>query len=744
MMTRAEHLQYSPSITAGILGESAIPGDSAWALAAIIVAGVMSLFVLLWLRHRFLAGRSSRGISRFQAGVEGWLWEYRAYDASLVCPELARCLGLPERAPHAVAPILRQFVHRSDRRRVLQASAGIASGNLSVDFAVRVKSGRDEFRWLHWQGAVKDVDAEGSPLSVAGICRDITLENTAEFQARLATQVMDTASDAVVVIDSCLRIVSVNASFTSMTGYAVDEVMGRPAGFLCYPNHREAFDDDVRPALETAGMWEGEKWKSRRDGLPFLARIRISRINDESGATSHFVCTFSDITQTKQAEERLEFLASHDALTGVFNRNALLEELVRVMDHANFLGASAAVLFLDLDKFKQVNDSLGQSIGDEVLRAVARRISSVLRCEDVVARAGGDEFVVVIDRVRSRDDASLVAEKIVDALRRDLEIPGVDLVVTPSIGISMYPQDGTNGEDLISFADLAMAQSKKQKSAAFAFYDGNMSRHAQDELQRENQLRHALEEDELRLHYQPIIDVSMNCVCGVEALVRWQNPDAGLLMPADFIRLAEDRGLIAGIGLWVLHKACREIAELNARAPQPVQVSVNVSSSQLQDVRIIDDVARVLIDTGLDGKLLRLELTESVIMDGSKDVQRILHELRDMGVQLALDDFGTGYSSLSYLRRFPISHLKVDKSFIRDIPGDADAASIVTTIIALAHAMGMGLTAEGVETAPQSHFLDRQGCREQQGYYFARPQHISEVADLLLPSASTRFALQNS
>lgn len=734
MTPGAESLQRSPTITEVIPDGSVGVLASSWLLPAIAFAGAVALLAAWWWRQRLLTVRSFRGMAQFQENVEGWLWEYRAYDGCLECPEFARCLGLPENSRQPFAPILRKYVHRSDRSRILQASASVAGGQRSIDLAVRVKAGSGEFRWFHWQGAVTDVDEHGEPVSVAGICRDITLENTAEFQARLAAQVMNSASDAVVVIDRSFRIVSVNTSFTKVTGYQADDVMGRSAEFLCPTGEHELFEKDVRPALETDGVWEGEQWKTRNDGLPFLARVRISRIDEESGQTSHFVCTFSDITQRKQAEERLEFLSSHDALTGVFNRNALLEEIARIMDHANFLATSAAVLFLDLDNFKQINDSFGQVAGDEVLRAVARRITSVLRSEDIVARAGGDEFVVVIERVRSREDAALVAEKIVAAFRHDLQIPGIELVVTPSIGISLYPHDGISGEDLIAFADLAMSQSKKQKQAGFAFYDGAMSRQAKGELQRENQLRHALEEDQLRLHYQPIIDVSTNDVCGVEALVRWQNPDAGLLMPAEFIQLAEDRGLIAGIGSWVLRKACSEIAELNVRSQQPVQVSVNVSSSQLQNPRIVDDVEQVLEETRLDGKLLRLELTESVIMDGSKGVLRILHKLRAMGVQLALDDFGTGYSSLSYLRRFPISHLKIDKSFIRDIPGDADAASITKTIIALAHAMGMGLTAEGVETAPQSHFLERQGCREQQGFHFARPQHISEIAEMMGPA----------
>lgn len=718
-----------------------------WLLPAVSIAATVVLFAAWrWWRH-LRAVRSLRGMSRFQKDIDGWLWEYRAYDGCLACPEFARCLGLPDDTPQPFASALRKYVHRSDRDRILHATTRVAEGHRSVDLAVRVRAHTGEFRWLHWQGAVKDVDEAGQVLSVAGICRDITLENTVEFQARLARQVMDSASEAVVVIDNSFRIVSVNASFTTVSGYREEDVMGRPAGFLCHPDRHDIFDHEVRPALEAKGVWEGEQWKSRSDGELYLARIRINRIHESNGESAHFICIFSDVTQSKQAEKRLEFLSSHDALTGVYNRNALLEQLTRIMEHADFLSTSAAVIYLDLDNFKQINDSLGQSAGDEVLRAVARRIASVLRSEDVVARAGGDEFVIVLDRVRSREDAALVAGKLADAFRLDLQVQGTDIIVTPSIGISLYPQDASDAEELVAFADLAMVQSKKHKRATFAFYDGAMSRQAKDELHRENQLRHAEDNDEFRIHYQPIMDVSTNHVCGVEALIRWQNPEAGLLMPADFIYLAEDRGLISGIGRWVLRKACGEIARLNQRATQPVQVSINVSSSQLQDPRFVDDVEQALEETGLGARLLRLELTESVIMDGSREVLHILHSLRALGVALALDDFGTGYSSLSYLRRFPISHLKIDKSFVRDVPRDADAASIITTIIALGHAMSMGLTAEGVETPAQSHFLERQGCTEQQGFHFSRPQDITEIARLLdfhKPSAPGGIATLNS
>jgi len=717
----------------------------AWTFAA---ATVLAMFTLLIAVSLYEQRRESRrrnlrllaeNEARLQLALWGsgeWLWEYRVVSGRLTCAELMRQFGRSWRKGLPLGVLVRRFVHPGDQAGISRFRNEFEGGLRELNLKVRIRVAEDDYRWLRWRGKVAVVDTEGRALLVTGTCKDISAEHEAESQLRLGSQVMESVSDAIIVIDTGFRMIRVNRSFFEISGYDASQVIGEPIAMLSAAEDRDVFEQSVRPALLSAGAWEGENWQVHRNGQRYLARGRITSMAGDDGNVAYYVAMFADITRRKEFEEKLHFLANYDPMTGLLNRSALVERLQQAINHARILNRAVAVLFLDLDHFKQVNDSFGHAVGDDVLRAAAGRISMTLRVEDVVARFGGDEFVILLDRIGSRENVERVATKLLAAFQNELEISNHAFTVTPSIGISLFPEDGTSSQELLEHADTAMYQAKKRRPSSYSFYEGAMSTIARDELKRENQLRRALDQQQLCLHYQPIVDSADGTVTGVEALLRWRNPESGFLMPGSFIRLAEERGLINEIGAWVLRQAAVDITNLNRRLRQRLYVSVNVSSIQVRDAGFLACVGRALAESGLNPQLLHLELTESLIMDASQQVLQVLHELRSQGIRLALDDFGTGYSSLSYLRRFPISDLKIDKSFVRDIPQDSEAESIVTTIIALGHAMNMGVTAEGVETLAQSRFLEHQGCLEQQGFYFAEPGELADIEQALIPGAS--------
>lgn len=708
------------------------------------IGTVVLLFALLFMVSSYEQKREARrrqlrklaeNEARLQLALWGsgqWFWQYDIRSGRLHCAELARRLGWRTDARLPVRALARCLLHSADMSVMDRAIRGFEDSTRELDTALRVRLD-DGYHWLRWRGKVAVIDDEGCPLRVIGTCKDVTEERDAEAQLRLGAQVMESVTDAIVVFGIDFRISRVNASFTSVSGYSPGDVVGKPVSMLCPPDDTAKFERDIHPALRERGGWEGEHWKQHKQGHRFLARVKITRILDDEGELTHYVATFSDITRKKESEEQLQYLASHDVLTGLLNRTALLQRLQDAIERCVEEKNRIAVLFLDLDQFKQINDSFGHALGDEVLRAVANRLSATLRVNDVTARFGGDEFVVVLERIGSRQNVLRVVAKLTEAFRRELDIPGHELIVLPSIGISLYPDDATSALGLIEHADTAMYQTKKVAHATHSFYEGTMSHGVRDELKRENQLRHALDKDEFELRYQPIVDAATGDMTGMEALLRWQNPFDGMLMPGEFIHLAEQRGLIGEIGKWVLEQACRDLGKLNCQARTSAYVSVNVSSVQVRDPSFVSIVSRALAESGLEPRLLHIELTESLLMENSAQVVRALDELRKLGVHLALDDFGTGYSSLGYLRRFPISKLKIDRSFVRDITVDESAASIVTTIIALGHAMGLDLTAEGVETESQRSFLERHGCGEQQGFYYSAPVTLEDVQRLHLP-----------
>jgi len=444
--------------------------------------------------------------------------------------------------------------------------------------------------------------------------------------------------------------------------------------------------------------------------------------------------------QRKRTEEALRYVAGHDGLTGLPNRSALQRAMSRAIKRSIRHQKRMAVMFIDIDRFKHINDTLGHGVGDAMIQACAKRLATVLREDDVVARFGGDEFVLVLENLSKASDAAVMAEKVLACCAEPFFIDGRELHVTASVGMSVYPEDGTDGETLLKNADTAMYRAKDKGCGSYQFYAAQMNAQGTERLMLESGLRHAVERGELTLHYQPKMDLHKQRIVGVEALMRWRHPVLGLVSPAQFIPIAEETGLIVAMGKWALETACAEAVDWQTRGLPPVQMSVNLSPRQLNSPTLTRDVAQVLASTGLDPALLELEITEGVMMKNPEHAAALFQQIRDMGVGLAIDDFGTGYSSLSYLKRFPLSTVKIDRSFVNDLSQDTDAQALITGIVTLAHGLRMKVVAEGVETAEQLDYLRANGCDEIQGFWLCKPAPAEDICKFMARHLRNQFA----
>ncbi len=545
---------------------------------------------------------------------------------------------------------------------------------------------------------------------------------------RLALAVMENTREGVMVVDPQLKIVCVNPAFTRITGYCADDVIGHPPSILQEQTPTPNLFPEVRHALTHTGHWQGEYVNHRSNGEAYPEWMSISTIRDADSAITHYVCTFSDISRLKRSEADLLHLARHDALTDLPNRLMMAEHLQLTMRMADRSDASCAVLFMDLDRFKLINDSLGHHVGDHVLQEVAKRFSRLIREVDMIARLGGDEFVVILENIGRPIDASLVAEKLLQALEQPVIADNQPFSVTCSVGIAIYPKDGNSVDDLLRNADAAMYQAKEHGRNTYQFYTQELTEQALERINLYTALQRALLNDEFELHYQPLVSFSSGQICGMEALIRWIRPGSGMVRPDLFIAAAEETGLIVPIGDWVLRQACQQAAEWQAEGAESLRLAVNISSRQLRRGKLKDSVLNALYESGLEPEYLELELTESSFIDLDPAELQDLFRLREMGIQIAIDDFGTGLSSLSRLKKMPVSTLKIDRSFVMDIPDDPNDEAIARAIIALAKTLNLSVTAEGIETAYQHRFLETEGCNQGQGYLFSRPLPAADFA----------------
>ena len=552
-----------------------------------------------------------------------------------------------------------------------------------------------------------------------------------EQHLRLITQVFENSDEGIVVADKDVRIVFVNHAFTDITGYAAEEVLGQNPRVLSSGRHGKEFFAEMWNILHTSGHWQGEIWNRRKNGKVYPEWLTITTAHNDADEVSHYIANFSDISERKAADERILYLANYDALTGLPNRTLLRDRMEHEITVAHRRHKQAGVLCLDLDNFKTINDSLGHSTGDLLLQAVAERLKECVREGDTLARLGGDDFVVVLSDFHQAGDTVQVAQKILDALSRPYNIVGHELIVTSSIGISIYPDDGKDAESLLKNADAAMYHAKQSGRNNYKFFTHDMNARVLQRLSLEGSLRRALEREEFVLHYQPQVEIGSGRIVGLEALIRWQHPDMGMVSPAQFIPVAEESGLIVPIGEWVLNEACRQNRAWQDEGLPAVPVAVNISARQLWQKGLARVIEQALRDSGLPARYLELEMTESAIMHDMEQLIEMLREFSAMGLQLSIDDFGTGYSSLNYVKRFPLDKLKIDQSFVRDLTTDPDDAAITSAIISMARSLNLKVIAEGVETVEQLRFLAAHQCDEIQGYYFSRPLPAPEAARLL-------------
>ncbi len=563
-----------------------------------------------------------------------------------------------------------------------------------------------------------------------GVFRDIRQRLQDEMALKRAARVFESSQEAILLTDTECNIVSVNPAFLEMTGYRADEVIGKNPRLLSSGRHPPEFFADMWHALTGEDKWQGEVWNRRSNGDDFPVWLRISVYRDAAGKVRNYVGTSTDISERLDAQERIRQLAYFDPLTRLPNRRMLQDRAQQALASAEREGNSLALLFVDLDHFKTINDSLGHSAGDQLLSEVAQRLTASVRRMDTVARLGGDEFVVLLAET-TLDGAAEVARKILDVVARPFLVEQHELGVTPSLGISLFPQDGRDFETLLKHADTAMYRAKESGRNAYQFFASEMNVAALERLVLENSLRQGLERGEFILYYQPQINVASGRIIGSEALVRWRHPKIGLVPPGKFIPAAEISGLIVSIGEWVLREACRQNRAWQDAGLPPISVAVNISSVQFRGGQLEGNVRSVLAETGMSAEFLELELTEGILMGGANETVETLRRLSTLGVKLAIDDFGTGYSSLSYLKRFPVDKLKIDQSFVRDIVTDPDDWAIAKAVISMGHSLRLDVIAEGVEHAEQLEMLRDQGCDEVQGYYFSIPLPAQEFAELL-------------
>ncbi|SER61412.1 PAS domain S-box-containing protein/diguanylate cyclase (GGDEF) domain-containing protein [Pseudomonas sp. NFACC02] len=544
---------------------------------------------------------------------------------------------------------------------------------------------------------------------------------------RLAAAVFDSTLEGVLVTDAEGVIVHVNRAFISITGYQQDEVLGERPNKFKSGRHGPEFYERMYKTILSAGQWSGEIWNRRKNGEIYPQWQSIRSIKDDRGVITHFVAVFSDITSIKHSERELAHLAHYDALTGLPNRLLFTDRAEQAQTHARRNKHHLALLLIDLDHFKHINDSLGHSIGDEVLKAVSERLAQRVGKGATLARLGGDEFAVLVESSQHAVQAAELAQGLLDGLREPFLIDTQSLFLTASIGISIFPNDALSAEQLLRNADAALFQAKSQGRESYALYTRELTAHAQRRVELAGELRRAIVQNELRLFYQPIHNLHTRRIEGVEALVRWQHPQRGMVSPGEFIPIAEQSGLIADIDNWVLTEACRQMRQWLEDGIGLSFVAVNVSSRLFGRADLDRRVAQVLGETGLASHYLELEVTESAVMDDPEQAIEQMHRLRELGLKLSIDDFGTGYSSLLRLKRMPVQKLKIDQGFVAGLPDDEDDIAIVRAIIALAQAMGMRVLAEGIEQADQAQFLLANQCELGQGYWFARPMPAEQI-----------------
>ncbi|MFG1450658.1 EAL domain-containing protein [Xanthobacter sp. V2C-8] len=667
---------------------------------------------------------------RFELAVgstEQGVWDWRRRGPGIYLSE--RChtlLGLPADSPLDLMRLWRELLHPEDRpvfRKAWHRLRNTTDDLFQAD--VRLLHADGTYHDYRLRGCAKR-DRSGMVERLVGMLDDVTQDRRTERHLRLAAAVFVSSNEGLVVTDLGGTISAVNPAFTRITGYDEQDVVGMNMHVMRSGRHDIAFYKQMWGAIRKNGSWQGEIWNRRKNGEVFLQQLVISTVYDADGAPQSYVGAFHDITAIKRSEFELDHIAHYDLLTDLPNRTLLAS----LLDHAvTRPAARCAVLCVDLDRFKTVNESYGHVAGDQVLQMATARMRGVLGANTTLGRYGADEFLVIVDDVRGPQDAAATASTVISALAAPYVFPPdrQDVYVGASVGISLYPEDADNAQKLVQHANSALFEAKNNGRGTYAFYTRELTDTAKARIEMETELRRALARQEFELHYQPCVDLTTGHIRSVEALVRWRSPTRGLVPPDRFIPFAEETGLIVPLGDWVLEEACRQMAKWLKAGMVCDYVGVNLSPRQFSREAICDRVREVLRLTGLPPERLEVEITEGMLFEARDAAEQKCRKLADMGVHIALDDFGTGYSSLGYLKRFPISKLKIDRSFVRDLPRSAADGEITVAIIAVAKALGMEVVAEGIETGAQYDFLRNRACDLGQGYLFSRPLMVADI-----------------
>lgn len=740
-------LAYALLASGWLLGSVIVQPHPPFDGISIAVFGLLSLVYWLWMMKGFCARKDREQISakvsvaRVQLALDAaqqalWDWSLNeqqdVYFSKTYCANLGYSqeeFGANQLAwQNRLLPEERERIYRNVMRF-------ISEGDGNYDSTYRMLHKDNTPRWIRSRGSLIK-NEQGVPVRFIGIAQDITEQRCSEERLKQASAVFECTHEGVLVTDHNNIIVHVNPAFTIITGYSADEVIGKTPRQFKSGRHTPEFYQVMWNALEKDDRWSGEIWNRRKNGeiLPQYQTIRL--IRDENGFISHKVAIFSDISVLKDSQSELNYLSHYDPLTGLANRSHLYERVKVSLDHAIERDKDSSVFLIDLDHFKHINESLGHSIGDQLLQAVAQRISKqVAKSRCSLARIGGDEFVVVCDSINTPSEAAVMAQHIIQASKEPFVLNNNELFISASVGICLFPRAGNSVEEIMRNADSALSKAKASGRETFAFYSSELTQQALQRIRIASEIRYALDHDQLEVYYQPIHELNEQNLAGCEALVRWNHPERGLIPPNDFIPIAEENGLISSIDEWVLQRACQQLRQWQTAGLALQFVAVNISSRSLSNKNLPSTVAQVLDSTEVEAKYIELEVTESAVMEDPQSADKLLKELRQLGVRLAIDDFGTGYSSLSRLKSLPVHKLKIDQSFIHNLSDNIEDIAIVRAILALGESIGLEVQAEGIETIEQMRFLQQQGCTLGQGYWFGRPLQTADFTALLTAAA---------
>ncbi len=600
----------------------------------------------------------------------------------------------------------------------------------SFDAVYRLKFESEQIKYVHEHREII-LDKGNNIVAIQGIIQDVTAQREAEENLHLYADVFHSSGESILITDKDNNIIATNTAFTESTGYTLADLHGKNPKVLADGKTPRSVYENMWSELNTKGYWQGELNGRKKNGEVYPKWMSLSASYGEAGEVLNYIASFADISERKADQERIHYLAHHDALTGLINRFSLEERLSQAIHTAERNKTQLALIFIDMDRFKLINDTLGHAAGDDLLIEVANRLKQSVRESDIVARLGGDEFVIVLTEIKDSLSAAPIARSIIKKLGELYIINNQNVFSSPSMGISLFPSDAYDADSLLKNADSAMYHAKEQGRNNYQFFTESLNTDANDRLKLENDLRFAIENNQFVLFYQPQMCCVEKNFCGVEALVRWVHPQQGMIAPDKFIPIAEETRLIIPLGMWVLEEACRQLSEWKKQYNKPIKMAVNISAQQLQDSELVEKIKFLIDKYAIQNGELELEITESTAMRNPDEAILVLRKIRDLGVELAIDDFGTGYSSLAYLKLLPIDTLKLDRTFVSDLEFDNDDAEISAAALALAHNLGLSVVAEGVETEAQEKFLMEHKCETLQGFYFSKPLPASEVEKII-------------